>query len=260
MAYPLLRFGDRIPAVGVLQKLLNARAGSSLVADGVFGSRTKAAVTAFQQPRALAADGAVGQNTWPRLSQSTGDNMKIVDCVDVFDPSLYELEAADIRRAGGTPLLIGGMSNGVEQAVTNIVSEAGLGKVFILRFHGHGAPGVAGVSDGHGSIPGEHGSSIHMGNWAYLRPIIARLAPIFSPYGCIQFMHCETGNGPSGRTMLQNIADTVGVPATGGIRTQYGGGTMTFRFEGPTYTAFPGGFTLASWSASRPEFIGMSVP
>ena len=98
-----------------------------------------------------------------------------------------------------------------------------------------------------------------LGNWAYLQPIIRRLSTIFGPYGCIQFMHCETGGGPQGQTMLQNIANTVGVPATGGVRTQYGGGSMTFRFEGPTYTAFPNGRNLATWSASRPDFIGMSV-
>lgn len=256
MSYPLMRNPDRLPAVGVLQKLLNARAGSSLVADGIFGSKTKAAVQSFQRPRGLVADGSVGQLTWPRLSQMT-NNLKVVDCVDVFDPSLYQLEAQDIRRAGGNPLLIGGMCNGVEQAVTNIISEAGTG-VFLLRFHGHGAPGVAGVSDGHGDL-GDHNSSIHMGNWAYLRPIISRLSSIFGPYDCIQFMHCETGSGPQGRTMLQNIANAVGVPATGGIQTQYGGGSMTFRFEGPTFTAFPAGGNLATWSATRPDFIGMSV-
>ena len=259
MTYPLMRDPDRLPAVGVLQKLLNGRAGSSLTADGVYGSRTKAAVQSFQRSHLpLAADGSVGQQTWPRLSQMT-DNLRVVDCIDVFDPSLYELEAQDIRRAGGDPLLIGGMCNGVEQAVTNIINAVPAGSVFLLRFHGHGAPGVAGVSDGHGDL-GDHFSSIQMGNWAYLQPIVARLSRVFGPYGCIQFMHCETGSGPSGRTMLQNIASTVGVPATGGIRTQYGGGSKTFRFEGPTHSAFPNGGNLASWSATRPDFIGMSVP
>jgi hypothetical protein len=187
--------------------------------------------------------------------------LRIIDHIDVFDPSLLQLEARDIRRAGGNPLLMGGMSNGVEQAVTNIISEVGGARdVFLLRFHGHGAPGVAGISDGQGSIPGEHQSSIHLANWGYLRPIIARLAVIFGPYGCIQFMHCETGNGPSGRTMLQNIAGATGVPASGGVRTQFGGGSRTFRFEGPTVTIFPGGANLATWSASRPDFVGMSVP
>jgi Putative peptidoglycan binding domain len=259
MSYPFLRSGDRIPAVGVAQKLLNARAGSSLVADGDFGSRTATATRDFQRPRALAVDGVIGQITWGRLKQMT-DNLDIVDCVDVFDPSLNNLEAADITRAGGSPILIGGMSNGVEQAVTNIISSVRPGKVFILRFHGHGAQGVAGVSDGHGDIPGEHFSSIQLSNWAYMEPIITRLRPIFGPYGCIQFMHCETGGGADGLRMLQNVANATGVPATGGIHTQFGGGLRTFRFEGPTRTAFPAGGNLRSWSAARPEFAGMTVP
>ena len=53
MNYTDLREGDRLPMVGVLQHLLN-RTGASLVADGVFGARTLAAVKAFQRPRGLA--------------------------------------------------------------------------------------------------------------------------------------------------------------------------------------------------------------
>jgi Putative peptidoglycan binding domain len=258
MSYPLLRKGDKIPAVGVSQKLLNARAGSSLVADGDFGSLTKNAVKDFQRPRSLTIDGVIGVNTWGRLKQMT-DNLDIIDCVDVFDPDLNSLEAADIRSAGGTPIIIGGMSNGVEQAVTEILGVARHGKVFLLRFHGHGASGIAGVSMGHGDL-GDHMSSISIANWPYLQPIIARLRPIFGPYGCIQFMHCETGRGPNGMRLLQNIATTTNVPATGGVQTQFGGGLDTFRFEGPTQTAFPAGYNLKTWSQSRPDFIGMSVP
>lgn len=259
MSYALLSYGNRIPAVGVLQKLLNARAGSSLTADGIFGTQTKNAVKTFQRPRGLSVDGVVGRNTWPRLAQQT-NNLRIIDCIDVFDPNLHSMEYRDIIRVGGQPIVIGGMSNGVEQAVSDILRSAQNGTTFLLRFHGHGAPGVAGVSDGHGDVAGEHGSSLHMGNWTYLEPIVRRLRPIFGPYGCIQFMHCETGQGRTGRTFLQNIANTTGVPATAGIRIQQGGGLATFRFEGPTHTAFPLGQNLRSWSSSRPEFVGMSVP
>ena len=259
MTYPLIRQGDKLPAVGVLQKLLNARVASSLTPDGDFGPRTKAAVQEFQRTHTpLVPDGAVGINTWPRIKYLE-NNLNIVDCVDVFDPDLYALETQDIRRSGGNPLLMGGASNGVEQAITNILTSVPANSVFILRFHGHGAPGVAGVSDGHGSIPGEHLSSIHAGNWTTIEPHVRRLRTIFGPYGCIQFMHCETGNGPQGRDILQKVAIATDVPATGGIRTQYGGGLRTFRFEGPTYTAFPSG-DLQSWSRARPEFPGMTVP
>src|SRR3546814_9584819 len=142
MSYPLLRKPDILPAAGVLQKLLN-RGGAGLGVDGNFGPRTRSAVMDFQRPRRLAVDGAVGVNTWPRVSVGS-DKLAVIDCIDVFDESLYEMEANDIRRAGGDPMLIGGMCNGVGQIVSDIVRFAPSGGVFLLRFHGHGAPGVAG--------------------------------------------------------------------------------------------------------------------
>ena len=60
--YTLLRHGDRVPSVGVLQKLLN-RSGATLKVDGVFGSRTRDAAVAFQRERRLNPDGVVGENT-----------------------------------------------------------------------------------------------------------------------------------------------------------------------------------------------------
>ncbi len=255
MNYVYLKWGNRIPAVGVLQKLLN-RTGERLVVDGIFGNHTKAAVQRFQRPRGLVVDGIVGQNTWPRVSANA--HLPIIDCIDVFDPDLMNLEARDIRRAGGSPILIGGMSNGVEQAVSDIVGAAG-GNVFLLRFHGYGTSGVAGISDGHGLGDGiDHRSSIDSSNIHQLLPVLRRLASIFGPYGNIQFMHCSTGRGANGQRLLQQIADGVGVPVTAALRDQLGGGANTFKFEGPTFTAFPGGNNLRSWCSSRPDFPGFT--
>ena len=146
------------------------------------------------------------------------------------------------------------MCNGVEQAINDIVRSAG-NNLFLLRFHGHGASGVAGISDGQGLNDGiDHRSSIDSGNIQTLLPILRRLMPIFGPYGNIQFMHCSTGRGPEGRRLLQRIANGVGVPVTAALRTQSGGGVNTFKFEGPTFTAFPGGANLRSWCNSLPNF------
>jgi hypothetical protein len=257
VTYPLLRQGDAIPAVGVVQRLLN-RTGAELISDGIFGPRTKDAVVAFQRPRGLFADGVIGRSTWPRLAASAR-RLAILDCIDVFDPSLLAMEANDIRRAGGDPLLIGGMSNGGEQAVMDITRAASAGSIFLLRFHGHGAPGLAGVSDGQGGIAGEHFSSIHNENFERLRSVMRRLRPIFAPYGCIQFMHCSTGRGRNGRQLLSAIANELGVPASAGVTDQLGGGPTTFRFEGPTHTAISGGGTLRGWCSRLPEFPPMTV-
>ncbi|KAK6020177.1 peptidoglycan binding domain protein [Ostertagia ostertagi] len=65
-ALPALRRGDKGPAVATLQTLLNA-AGQTIGVDRDFGDRTHDAVLSFQSGRRLLADGVVGRNTWAAL-------------------------------------------------------------------------------------------------------------------------------------------------------------------------------------------------
>jgi peptidoglycan hydrolase-like protein with peptidoglycan-binding domain len=258
--YPLLFKSNHLPAVGVLQKLLN-RGGAGLTVDGSFGDKTRHAVIGFQRPRGLKQDGIVGVGTWPRVS--AGANLPIIDCVDIFDPLLVEDTEGPIRRVGGNPQVIGGMCNGVEQAIVMILA-ASPRNVFLLRFHGHGAPGVAGVSFGQADVAGawDERADIDAATLAVTLPMLSRLKGIFGPYGCIQFMHCQTGRGPQGHRLLSRIASTLGVPATAAVTDQagLGWGNLPFGYTGPTVTAVPSGGTLAGWARSLPEFPGMSVP
>jgi peptidoglycan hydrolase-like protein with peptidoglycan-binding domain len=64
--WPLVRQGDQHHPVETLQYLLRAR-GHVLTVDGIFGSKTDAAVRAFQQQKGLAVDGIVGPATWSAL-------------------------------------------------------------------------------------------------------------------------------------------------------------------------------------------------
>ena len=268
MNFTYLNRGSRLPTVGVLQKMLNAR-GAHLVVDGVYGSHTFNAVKTFQHNNGLPDNGVVTGNTWIRLAQEF--RLPIVDCVDIFDPSLLNNEVSLLRGIGSNPIVYGGLSNGVEQVV-NLILNSGVSNVFLLRFHGHGSPAAAGMGDGHGSIEeatydngvcdtrvtdlSNERSYIGLRNFSLLGPHLSRLRPIFGTYGCVQFMHCETGQGPQGRALLDLISDRIGVPASAGIETQSGGGVNAFKFEGPTVTALPDGRTLSSWSRSLPEFNG----
>ena len=64
---PMIRTGSRGDAVRKLQELLNAKGYTCGSVDGIFGSKTYAAVLAFQKANGLAADGIVGPLTWGKL-------------------------------------------------------------------------------------------------------------------------------------------------------------------------------------------------
>lgn len=245
-----LRKYDKFPAVAVAQMLLN-RTGARLTVDGDFGPATKAAVQAFQGSHRLSPDGVIGRNTWPRLVHQ--ERLPICDCIDVFDPDLYTSERRFLTNVGGRPITIGGMSNGIEQIISDVVGRHS--NLFLLRFHGHGAPGVAGVSDGHDGPPSRSSFMNDRATQAALR----RLRSAMGPYGCIQFMHCNTAEGAAGQQFLQMVAGATGVPATAGLRTQYASTLReTLRFEGPTRTICPGMGTIRTWAAGLPQFAGMS--
>ena len=64
--WPLVRKGDKSHPVPSLQYHLRAR-GQTVTVDGDFGTRTDAAVRAFQKAKKLAVDGIVGPLTWQAL-------------------------------------------------------------------------------------------------------------------------------------------------------------------------------------------------
>ena len=64
---PMVSYGSRGDAVRKLQELLNVKGYTCGSVDGIFGSKTKAAVLAFQKANGLGADGIVGPLTWGKL-------------------------------------------------------------------------------------------------------------------------------------------------------------------------------------------------
>ncbi len=64
---PTVYRGSRGDAVRKLQELLNKKGFDCGAVDGIFGSKTYAAVMAFQKANGLSADGIVGPLTWGKL-------------------------------------------------------------------------------------------------------------------------------------------------------------------------------------------------
>lgn len=68
-----LKNGSRGDQVEELQALLNAKYGSTLEIDGIFGEKTEQAVKAFQKANGLTVDGVVGPKTWAALGVNDGN-------------------------------------------------------------------------------------------------------------------------------------------------------------------------------------------
>jgi len=149
-----------------------------------------------------------------------------------------------------------GPCNGVEQAVSQLCAFKG---VFLLRFHGHGGPGVASSGSGHGELDTSMKERSDIWSDPTIIAIVGRLRSIFGPYGCVEFIECETGKGHAGKRLLSQLASKLGVPVTGAVLDQPFSKRTTFRLDGPTVTVMPGGVSLANWCKSLPAFAGMSV-
>ncbi|MFL5296089.1 MAG: peptidoglycan-binding protein [Phenylobacterium sp.] len=261
LGYTVLRRGDRLPTVGVLQKLLNST-GAALRPDCTFGAQTESALRAFQDARGIPEEGVVGARTWERLAGSR--TLPIVDCVDVFDEGLYKHQAQVVLQTNTKPLFIGGMSNGLAQVEADLGHQRDL---FLLRFIGHGCPGVQGLGIGLGGwIEPRPGGKplIHFfkGERSRVKGSAARragwdgLTRIFGPYASVELHGCHVGAGKVGHQLLASLAKVLRVPVTASSASQH----QAVGFDGPTITVWPPGMTASRWAASLPDFIGRSVP
>ena len=105
----VLRNGDRLPTVAVLQSYLNQQPSTRplLALDGAFGPKTRAAVRQFQAAARLTPTGVVDWEVWKRV---VGSEWQIVDWVDHSTPAS---ETDDLKPYAQTLLESFGMSRGV---------------------------------------------------------------------------------------------------------------------------------------------------
>ena len=236
----ILKRGDNLPTVAVLQSYLSQQAGVAefVETDGSFGPKTEAAVLAFSKKP------VVDYWTW---QQTVGSDWQIIDSVDRtehWDPKHAINDHDDLAPYRQTLLEQFGMSFGSPAVVNDVKASGRPGQVVLLRFHGHGAPGHMYVASGRDHT----GSSFH---YKYNKKFFESLKPlrdIFAPFGSVELHGCNVGRGGPGRILLSGMADALGVPVSAGLGSQYGGGKRTFRFESPTITYCPNGESLKSWA------------
>lgn len=114
----MLTTGTRGSDVTRLQQTLASRGFNPGGADGIFGSRTRAAVAAYQRSRGLSADGVVGPNTSRSLFGSS--DAKYYDGRSDFQTGGTG-GTSGVRAGGGW-----GGSQGVSDRATSIARSMGI--------------------------------------------------------------------------------------------------------------------------------------
>ena len=265
--------GEHSPRVTLLQILLNSHRcvgvdKKRLTVDGAYGRNTSAAVHAAS--RMLGLSDHRGMAAGPALIKGllADVDLSVIVSVDFGDPTLKD-DIDAFKAAGNDPIVLGGMCNGLQQMVSSVIGRARSGRVAALRFDGHGNLGrwltisVGDIADLKGQayreIEQEDMSYISSSNFRKVSSVIEPLSGIFAPFGFAEHLGCTLGARPKTRAMLGKLADLWGVPIRVGVRLQDVG---TIDIRGPDFTAFPGGYTLRSWSRQfqNLDLPGSSVP
>lgn len=87
-----LKPGDSGPEVENLQRQLVSAGFEPDNPDGVFGSKTKAAVMAFQRARGLEVNGLVGPRMWEVLDSRRGSGLRPILKRGGFEPAVVVLQ------------------------------------------------------------------------------------------------------------------------------------------------------------------------
>ncbi len=266
-----IRERDSGPKVVLAQLALSTRPPQArLNIDGIFGPLVAAAVRGLQASIPVTVNGVIAGPEWRAMMTSmpfgTFDHTDVYDMFEAFSqgglPAFQQslaqhhqfgvIAAGDLQRAQAPIGSVGGgTSNGLGMLSNRVLSATRTTKLGLLRIFGHGNRGVQIISAGHG-VPGGgsdlHGAALTSRSIRNMHHELAQIAGAFHAYGSAELHGCRVGEGQDGRRLLRDLADVWGVPVTAGIRSQSVGGGTSFRFEGPTTTAYPNGSNLRSWA------------
>lgn len=148
-----------------------------------------------------------------------------------------------VKKAGIDPIIVYGTSNAIGHVVERIIDRARAHRtITLLRFHGHGAPGEMGIAGGKWTSASQHLSDFGPRRRRLARRTLSELRPYFASSGRVELHGCKVARGRAGRRLIRWLANTLGVPVSASLISQYDtGGPDTFTFEGPVLTAHPGG-------------------
>jgi|SRR5690348_915448 hypothetical protein len=248
-----VRLGDRGPRVVLLQVLLNRRS-AALVVDGIFGPKTEDAVRAARR-RFFGAPGPIADaDFWTQLFSE--QQLCGVDAFDMGEAG-FQTGAGIVGSAGSRVVATGAMCNGIETVVQGIRARTRPpGSLGVLRTWGHGNRGhwlsftvgeivhLRQINPALGrAIAQERRSYIDPQNFGEMSSALAPVRQCFARIGIYEHHGCTLGSVPATRHMMGRLAGLWGVPVTVAVGKQFIPriAEEAFRFQGETFTAYPGG-------------------
>jgi peptidoglycan hydrolase-like protein with peptidoglycan-binding domain len=249
-------FGEKSPRVVALQVLLNRSSAvqPKLVTDGAYGKLTQAAVDTFRS-KVMSVSGPPGEAEpalWRFLLER--ERLQVIDSVDVTDPVLLDIVVPEVSK-WNDPIVIGGMSNGIAQLVTEVRARAqGDNSILLLRLHGHGSPGLIALSHGSrrvspGIDPILAQSIINSALLPVVSPLLQQITPLMHNLGFIEFHSCRVAEGGGGINFVTRLANIVRVPVRAAQSKQPA--ETVFTLVGSTFNGMPEGQSLEDWGFSR---------
>jgi hypothetical protein len=155
---------------------------------------------------------------------SAGTPYCLIGANDIYDPRHDWVTPDSVR--GRHWIATGGMSNGVAQVVNDVMRQAHeTGSIALLRFYGHGAPGLTGVTGGTGGMRDEHGRSIcferaNPANRGYVEQSEDGAVVCVTPAGVLQRRDFEVvqGDHVRDRTTISNATMPLVTATLGQLR------------------------------------------
>jgi hypothetical protein len=253
--------GEKSARVVALQILLNRDPAihPKLVTDGSFGAKTGVAVNKFRE-RVMKQSGPNGVADPPMWSfLISRAQLQVIEAVDITDPAVVTFVLPHLSPSA---ILIesGGMSNGVAQLVTEIKARArGQQSIMMLRFHGHGGPGLIAISAGSrhstGGIDGIAAQAVITPSLLpMLTPVLTQIGPLMHNFGFVELHSCRIAQGVNGMNFVRQVANTIRAPVRAGTSKQQM--PNVYILTGQTFSGFPANVSLRSWGLSRDEAVG----
>jgi hypothetical protein len=271
-----LTYNEKGPRVVLVQTLLRLK-NIDVKINGIFNQDCLKGVMEYRKQLGMHPMGPVDGKVFINLIQNT--KLKVIDSIDASGGGATEAQKRELLKTGvSKPLMNERLpGRGVVNATEKILERAKDHRIGLLRLHGHGNEGTwvcvalgdpyhlrkSGKIKEYQDLKADWKSYIDYSHFERHKETLAQIAPLFASFASVELNSCTIAKQSK---LIQKLANTWGVPVSGGKDLQNGGGFTknqygewvphAFSMEGEVFTAYPNNGDLQNWAAG----VESSVP